>query len=49
MKTMMRPEVETKRSLLESAQVYIQLGVNIAGLYAAHVISIHIWRMMTGH
>lgn len=47
MKTMTRPEVvQIKQNKLE---IYLQLLVNLVGMYAAHEISVQIWRMMTGH
>jgi hypothetical protein len=44
-------EVKEERGLKKVSvhQVIIQTIFTISALYAAHLIYIHIWRMMTGH
>lgn len=51
MKTMTRPEVKQEIVTTKSnkLQAYVQLAINLVALYAGHLISIDIWRMMTGH
>jgi hypothetical protein len=50
MNTLIEPKVvETKPVTPMWVEIGLQLAFNISMLYLSHVITLHMWRAMTGH
>jgi hypothetical protein len=49
MKTLVAPDTTVTPQKVRWLEIGLQLAFNVSALQLSHVITIHVWRMMTGH